>query len=167
MNPAHYHLIVNHFPIITPILGMLVLLTGLLLKSEATQKTAYGLFILGSLSTLLAGATGEGAEEVIEQLPNINEQLIKIHEEASEVFSVASYVLGICALILLWGSWKNLSWTQWGNYLILVVSAGVIYLATVTGSTGGEIRHPEISTTNTLNLQAPSQKEYHDEDGEH
>jgi hypothetical protein len=38
MNGAHWHLVVNHLPIIFPIVGVIVMITGLISKSEAEES---------------------------------------------------------------------------------------------------------------------------------
>ncbi len=60
---------------------------GFLLKSEILKRAAYSIFFLGALTAIAAFSTGEGAEEIVEQIIGINERLIKIHEEASEQFA--------------------------------------------------------------------------------
>jgi len=37
MNEAHFHLIINHFPIIILVVGMFILLSGFLIKSTQTR----------------------------------------------------------------------------------------------------------------------------------
>jgi hypothetical protein len=49
MNDAHLHLVVNHFPIIVPIIGTLILITGVLIGSDTVKKTAFGVLILAAL----------------------------------------------------------------------------------------------------------------------
>ena len=41
MNGAHWHLVVNHLPIVFPIVGVILLVTGLLSKSQAVKRTAF------------------------------------------------------------------------------------------------------------------------------
>ena len=67
MNEAHLHLTFNHLPIIIPIIGLLIMIGGILLKSEVIKRTAYAVFILGALATIPAFASGEGAEEIAEK----------------------------------------------------------------------------------------------------
>ena len=106
MNNAHLHLVVNHWPIIFPVVGVIVLLIGIFTKSEVSKRNAYIIFILGALSSVLAMATGEGAEEAVENLPGVAESLIKTHEEAAELFAGLSYVLGGAALLSLVSSFR-------------------------------------------------------------
>ncbi|ERM81709.1 hypothetical protein P872_19625 [Rhodonellum psychrophilum GCM71 = DSM 17998] len=148
MNQAHLHLVFNHLPIIIPIVGLLVLIGGLVVRSEIVQRTAYLLFVLGALSTIPAFQTGEGAEEIVEEMPGINEESIKIHEEAAETFSLFSYGLGAVSLLGVWANWKKKSFSRMISIVTLAVCLVTLFFAQQTGNTGGVIRHPEITNKN-------------------
>ena len=45
MNGAHWHLVVNHLPIVFPIVGIIIMLIGILSKSEHIKRTALFIFI--------------------------------------------------------------------------------------------------------------------------
>ncbi|HAT80542.1 MAG TPA: hypothetical protein DCS17_03820, partial [Flavobacterium sp.] len=94
MNDAHFHLVVNHLPIIFPLVGVIILVTGLFSKSEAVKRTAFMIFIFGGIAAIVAMSSGEGAEEVVENISGVSENLIKNHEETAETFALLSYVLG-------------------------------------------------------------------------
>jgi len=68
MNGAHFHLVVNHLPIVGLLIGILILITGLALKKVDIQLTALGVFIFSAVSSIVAFNTGEGAEEVVEKI---------------------------------------------------------------------------------------------------
>lgn len=144
MNDAHLHLVFNHFPIIVPIVGMLILIAGFLTNSDVVKRTAFGVFILGAILTFPAMYTGEGAEEIAEKLPGVTDQLIHEHEEKAESLAIVSYVLGLISLFGLWANWKQKSFAKW--IAIAVIGIGIIglYLGKATGTSGGEIRHTEI-----------------------
>ncbi|SMD42178.1 Uncharacterized membrane protein [Aquiflexum balticum DSM 16537] len=144
MNPAHLHLIFNHFPIIIPIIGFLVMVIGFAFRSELLKRAALGLFIFGSILTLPAFGTGEDAEEVIENLPGIEEKYIEIHEEAAETFAYLSYGLGVLSLIGFWANWKEKSMANFLSLFVLLFAVVVLFFAKEAGTTGGEISHPEI-----------------------
>ena len=107
MNQAHYHLALNHLPIIIPMIGLLVLIGGFLTQSETVRRTACLIFVLGALATIPAIGTGEGAEEAVENISGISEITIHGHEEMAETFAVLSYILGLVALAAFWLSWKK------------------------------------------------------------
>jgi len=46
MNGAHYHLVVNHLPIIIPVIGLLVLIGGFIVQSEIVKSRGIGFIIL-------------------------------------------------------------------------------------------------------------------------
>lgn len=144
MNGAHWHLVLNHLPIIIPMVGLLIMLVGFFLESDLLKRAAYGIFILGALTAIAAFSTGEGAEEVVEEIAGIDEQLIKIHEEAAEIFAILLYVLGGISLIGLWANWKEQSYSKIIAVVTIVFSLVVLFYAKQTGTTGGEIRHTEI-----------------------
>lgn len=163
MNQAHYHLILNHLPIISPIIGFLVLIGGHIFRADLIKRVAYTIFILGALCTIPAFATGEGAEEVIENLPGVSEQLIKTHEESADTFAILSYVLGVLSLIGLWANWKQRSVASLFSFVILLVCIVVLFSAKQAGTTGGEIRHTEIRAGNGLNAtESKNEKEKDD-----
>ncbi len=164
MNGAHWHLVVNHLPIIFPIVGILVLITGFISKSEAVKRTAMMIFILGSLASIAAMTTGEGAEEVIEQISDTTENYIKIHEETAETLALLSYILGGMSLIGLWASFKQKNFSNIVSMAILVFAMVVIFFGMQTGTTGGEIRHTEIRSGNTLQANEKDNAEKHEDE---
>lgn len=148
MNGAHWHLVVNHLPIIFPIVGGIVLVTGLISKSEAVKRTAFMIFIFGALAAIAAMSTGEGAEEVVEKINGVTENYIETHEETAETFALLSYILGGISLLGLWASFKQKSFSSIISIATLVFALVVLFFAKQTGTTGGEIRHTEIRSGN-------------------
>jgi uncharacterized membrane protein len=146
MNGAHWHLVVNHLPIIFPLVGAIIMVIGLVSKSEAVKRTSYFIFILGALASVAAMTTGEGAEEVVENIAGITENYIKTHEETAETFALLSYVLGGISLGGLWASFKQKKFSSILTLSTLALSFVVLFFAKQTGTTGGEIRHTEIRT---------------------
>lgn len=144
MNDAHLHLMVNHFPIIVPILGLLILIAGFLTKSDIVKRTALLVFVFGALFTFPAMYTGEGAEEIAENLPGVTDNIIHMHEEKAETFAVFSYILGLLAMV---GFWANRTKKSYSDYIaigVMIFGLIVLYTGKETGTTGGEIRHTEI-----------------------
>ncbi len=147
MNDAHLHMVVNHFPIIGIILGLGVLIIGFLLKNSTIINTAYGLLIVSAIFAAISMATGDVAEEMVEDFPSIGKKIIHEHEEIAEKLALVLYVLGFISVTGLYLNIKKHS----KSYLISVLAIAIgilgIYLAQKTGTTGGKIRHTEIRTT--------------------
>jgi uncharacterized membrane protein len=144
MNDAHFHLIVNHLPIIVPMVGIFVLLIGFILNQEIIKRVSYAIFIIGAIATFPAMNSGEGAEEIVEHLPGMSHDLIHEHEEKAEFFAILSYLLGVVSLISLWVSWKRKKFATMVSALVLVFSVVVLFFGRQAGTSGGEISHPEI-----------------------
>ncbi len=150
MNDAHYHLLFNHLPIIIPIVGLLVLIGGFMIKSDLVKRTAYCIFILGSLATIAAISTGEGAEHAVEGIEGITRDVIHEHEEVAEFFTILSYILGGLSLLALWSNLKRKTYRNYVAFIVLIFSCVVLYYAQKTGNTGGEIRHTEIRNESVM-----------------
>ena len=150
MNGAHWHLVVNHLPIIFPIVGVIVMITGLISKSEAVKRTAFMIFVFGALAAIAAMNTGEGAEEVVENINGVSENFIESHEEAAETFAILSYILGGISLLGLWASFKQKSFSSIISIATLIFAFVVLFFAKQTGTTGGEIRYIEIRSGNNI-----------------
>ncbi len=147
MNDAHLHLVVNHFPIIGTILGLGILITGIIFKSNSVKNTAYVLFIVAAIFAAFSMATGEGAEEMVENMPSIGKEIIHEHEEMAEKLAIVLYALGVISLIGLFMNYKNKAKAKFVSYIAVVVAVIGVFFAQQTGTTGGEIRHTEIRAT--------------------
>lgn len=151
MNDAHLHMIVNHFPIIGTIFGFGILIVGLFLKNKTLINTSYVLFIVAAIFGAFSMGTGEGAEELVEDMPNIGKQIIHEHEELAEKLAVLLYVLGTLSLGGLYLNFKNNARAKLLSFLILGVATAGLFLVQKVGTSGGEIRHTEIRTNaNTM-----------------
>jgi uncharacterized membrane protein len=143
MNNAHYHLALNHLPLITPFIGFLILVTGIIFPSAIIKRVAYSVFILGAFFTIPAFLTGDMAGKTVESLVNIK-PFIHEHEEKAEAFAMLSYILGAMSLLGLWANWKQKTYSNTFSYMILTFVVVMLIFAKQTATTGGEIRHTEI-----------------------
>ena len=144
MNDAHIHLVINHLPIIFPLVGVIVLATGFFSKSDPVKRTAFMIFTLGAIAAFFAMNTGEGAEEIVEKIDGITKEVIHTHEEAAETFGLLSYILGGLSILSLWASFKQKSFSNILSIVTILFAIVVLFFAKETGTTGGEIRHTEI-----------------------
>jgi len=146
MNEAHFHLLVNHFPITGTILGLLTLGFGLLFKNETVIKTSLFLIAFTSLLAIPSLLSGEGAEEAIEDLTGVSHDLIHEHEEKGELFLKFSIALAILSLVSIWSITKQKKFKAAILWVTLGFGLATAFLATQVGISGGHIRHPEIES---------------------
>jgi uncharacterized membrane protein len=166
MNDAHLHMVVNHFPIIGTIFGFGILIIGLILKNKTLMNTSYVLFIIAAIFAAFSMGTGEGAEELVEDMPNIGKQIIHEHEELAEKLAILLYVLAGLSLVGLYLNFKNNVKAKLLSFLILGIATAGLFLAQKVGTSGGEIRHTEIrANASTLN-SGSTEKSATTEEGE-
>ncbi|MFM9989028.1 hypothetical protein [Flavobacterium sp.] len=149
MNDAHLHMVVNHFPIIGTIFGLGILIAGIILKNNSAKNIAYFLFIVSAIFAAFSMGTGEGAEELVEDMPNVGKKIIHEHEELAEKFAIVLYVLGVVSLAGLYLNLKNHAKANLISYLAVVISVIGVFLAQQVGTSGGEVRHTEIRANAT------------------
>lgn len=157
MNFAHWHLLLNHLPVLGTAFGTLLLLTGLLKRSDELKRLSLWVFVLAAVVAVPAYLTGEPAESVIERLPNVAENLIERHEDWALISLLATGLTGIVAL-LGWFSYRKAErlpqWLSAGALGLALVTSG---LMAWTANLGGQIRHPEIVAANAGQLNQAGQ----------
>jgi len=158
MNDAHLHLLVNHFPIIGTIFGLGILISGIIFKNNSVKNVSYVIFIVTAIFAFIGMSSGEGAEEIVEDMPNIGKQIIHEHEEIAEKLAVVLYVLGVVSLFGLYANLKNHRKAKLTSYLAIVIAIVGLVLAKSVGTSGGEIRHTEIRA----NIQKAQSSEVED-----
>ncbi|MBL7857527.1 MAG: hypothetical protein JNM57_07550 [Cyclobacteriaceae bacterium] len=151
MNQAHYHLFLNHLPIIGTLFGILTLAAGFIFTSNHVKRTALGIFIVAAVFAVPGFLTGEGAEEVVEGLPGVSENIIEEHEELASLFIWLTSTLGIVSLLTLYADVREKSFRTMLYGLTLVLCIATMVLAQQVGTTGGAIRHTEIRSAGTGN----------------
>lgn len=159
MNDAHLHMVVNHFPIIGTIFGFGILIAGLVLKNKTLQNTSYALFVVAAIFAAISMGTGEGAEELVEDMPNVGKQIIHEHEELAEKLAILLYILGGLSLVGMYLNLKNHSKAKLLSYLILGTATAGLLLVQKVGTSGGEIRHTEIRANFSANNSDGTEKQ--------
>ncbi len=144
MNDAQLHLALNHLPLVFPFAGIVVMLVGILSKSQAVQRTAYLLFILAALFTIAAMWSGEEAEHMVEHLPGVEHDYIENHEHQAETLAILLYILGGLSLLGLLLNLKQRAFQQVIAIGVTIFAVILLFFGKQTATSGGEIRHPEI-----------------------
>lgn len=144
MNWAHVHLFLNHFPVVTAVLGLPLFLVALLRGSDALRKVALGAFVAAAALAVPAYFTGEPAEERIDDLYGVSEVDIERHEESAEIAAIVVGLQGAVALAALVLMKRRPGLPAPIATTLLVLSVAGAVLMARTANLGGMIRHPEI-----------------------
>lgn len=152
MNGANIHLALNHFPIVGLIIAVVLLLAGVLLKQQVLARAALAMTFVLALIAIPVNASGEEAEEVLEHSPyemQVSHDVIHEHEEAAESAFYLMLAVGVMALgafFLLRRNHPRATLATWITLITMVVVAGLMVRV---GHLGGEIRHPEIISSDS------------------
>lgn len=150
MNTAHWHLILNHFPIIGTLGGIVVLLYGLIRKSNDTKVLGALLILAMAIISVIVMETGEAAEEVVEKVPGISEAAMEAHEDAAKIANGILIASGVLALISLVLHFFKKNAVTIAMSATLVLSSVAFGFMGYTGYLGGKIRHTETTTGNSI-----------------
>lgn len=159
MNKAHLHMVFNHFPIIGLFFGIGILVYGLLKKQTILVNTAYVIFIICMIMGKATMMTGEGAEEIVEEL-GISHNIIHEHEEIAEKFMKLLYLLGLTSILGLIANIKKHTKAHLIIYITIIVAVASAVVSTFVGNSGGEIRHTEIRDTTSTSEELHSDDDH-------
>ncbi len=142
MNGAHWHLLVNHFPIVGSLIAAIVLGFGLFRRNESIVQLGFGLFVLMTIATFVTNQTGEQAERYLKSINALDEKLLHNHEEAADLANIGMYLTGgLSLLALVWQRAKEMRFLPISIFGIALITLGL--MANV-GRLGGLIMHKEL-----------------------
>jgi hypothetical protein len=142
MNFAHLHLLLNHFPIIGTIVGLGLFLISLVGKTKDLRRAGLIIFSAMALVAIPTFFSGSGAQGAIRKTPGVSEVLIERHQGAAMLALLFMEITGAVSLVGLWTS-RQARW-NWSLSAVLLFSIVTVGLMARVGTTGGDIRHPEI-----------------------
>ena len=147
LNGAHWHLLVDHFPIVGSLLATIVLGYGLARRQESISQLSFGLFVLMSLATLVTNQTGESAEHYLKSIHALDRPRLHVHQEAADIANIGMYPTGLLSLLAL--SWQRAKQLRFLPILIFILSLITFGLMANVGRLGGLIRHTELRDEST------------------
>jgi len=144
MNASQIHLALNHAPLFFSIAGCLILLYGFIRKDDSLKFLSLYFMIAAALFTIPVYLTGEGTEEMVEELPGISERLIERHEEMARIGLIVIIIAGIAASTALIIRKKP---ALLKSALVLCAFLSFISFGVMaqTAHLGGQIRHSELT----------------------
>lgn len=143
MNAAQVHLALTHMPVILTITGLTILLISLFIKKQAVTNTGLIVLVAAGVFAIPVFFSGEGAEEIVEELTGVTGSMIEEHEDIAKfsLFAVsATAVLALLAMII-----GNKKIFRPISYLVVVFALVTSGVMAYTAHLGGQIRHTEIT----------------------
>lgn len=149
INAPHWHVLLNHIPIIGVPMVAILLAWGLAKANDAMIRLALVATVLMAGAAWLANTTGGKAEEALEdaKVTWFSEDRIHEHEEAGEKAEIAAIVTGVLALATLVLARGGKSPNRLATRGVLLGLGTSAVLLAWTGWEGGKIRHDEFGMT--------------------
>ena len=141
-------------------MGGLILVYALLLKSERTITAAYAVLVASAIGGIITYATGEGAEETVEQISGISKAALDQHEDLAFFAFIGILFAGLASLVGLFLQYMKSTYSAtvaWVTFFASVVAFSVL---AVTGYSGGQIRHTELSQSANVNVQGDEEDDH-------
>ncbi len=163
MNATHFHLLLNHFPIIGTLIGTIILVYGFITKELKIKILSAYIIAAMALLAVPVYLTGEPAEETVEHISGISEINIELHEEAAEFAIVLMSITGLLALITIIITKKIPAQIHKSFFVLIVFSFFSFAAMARVGYLGGKIRHTELYES-VLSKTPPSNIDEQEED---
>lgn len=147
MSYVHFHLLLNHIPIVASGIALLLLLLAEIKRDPGIARAGWIVMVVTAAAALPTYLTGEPAEEAVEHLPGVVKELIEIHEKralAALIIAAFGGILGLASLCTAHVREQPPRPLALITLLAVLVGAGVMAW---TGNAGGKIRHTEIRST--------------------
>jgi len=164
MNATHFHLLLNHFPIIGTLIGTIILVYGFITKELKIKILSAYVIAAMALVAVPVYLTGEPAEETVEHISGISETSIELHEEAAEFAIVMMSITGFLALISIVVSKIKPALILRVCYVLLLFSTISFAAMARVGYLGGKIRHTELNDNITKTAPSNGLEEREEED---
>ena len=145
MNAVQIHLVMNHVPVVAPVVAGLLLVIGLVVKSEPVIRTGLLTLIAAALLALPVYFTGEPVEKVAEKLPGVAKSSIETHESAAKATVVLLGLLGAGSIAALVAYRRRALPVGVGGAMLAICLVAAAQVAW-TAHLGGQIRHTELTS---------------------
>ena len=158
MNAAHWHLAMNHIPVVGTALAAGLLAFALWKKRAELFGVCLGAFVLLAVLTVPVYLTGGRAEDVIMEMPGVevDEAFVAPHESAARIAFIGSAVLGVAALGGLLAGRRAAGPPRAFVIVVFILALLEAGLLVRTANLGGNIRHPEIRSPSPATAAPPA-----------
>ncbi len=137
----------NHVPVLGALFVGLLLVCGMVRWSEELLRLGLWWLVGLMLLSIPIKFTGDFATEKVSELPGTETAMIAAHEQAADQATAGVFLVGLVAAIALFQARKGKPVPKWGIIAALVLTLATFGLMARTANLGGQIRHPEIRTS--------------------
>lgn len=154
MNEAHLHVLLTHGPVAGIFFGLLVLGWGIWRSNRSIVQIGMALFVFTGIFLTGLYLTGEGAEEVVEELATVEHETIEAHESLAQYTLLAGIFLALASIWALVRSAADRARSA-GAVVKGVFIAGLVVAGLIswTAYRGGQINHPEFRSETQVQVE--------------
>lgn len=141
IDPAHLHLMVNHFPIVLSIVGVGALAVGAVWRRDFYWRTGLNLMVLAAIGAVVAIVTGEFASDEIRQRAFVVRGTIGAHSTGAYAALWMLLVAGIIAGYAWWRARAGsaLALPAWLRNVVIISALAGAALVSYAAYEGGII----------------------------
>ena len=153
MNWVHLHLALNYVPVLGAFFGALLLLVGLVRRSDELQRVSLWALALLAAVSIPIKFTGDFASEALmpkggaAPIVALEPKLLHAHEQAADQATTGVFLLGLVAAAGLFAARGGKPVPRWSLTASLVLALATFLLMARTANLGGQLRHPELRGT--------------------
>ena len=155
MNYSHVHIILNHFPSIGTLFGLILLVYALWKRKQELEIVSFIIFLVMAMVAIPTVVTGGAADLAVSERPDVNLAMIELHRDAAVAAFTVLMLTGTVAWIALWQYRRFQAPSKWVVWTVLGLAVVTLALMMQTGTLGGEISHPEIRAADAPEITAP------------
>ncbi|HEY2572781.1 MAG TPA: hypothetical protein VGH65_01890 [Verrucomicrobiaceae bacterium] len=146
MNSTHWHLLINHIPVLAVPFGFVVLLWGMLRRSSEVQKLSFAVFIVAAAIGWPTHETGHDASMELQDSSDATSGFVMLHDAAAGYALWAVGALAFFAIIAWIAGRGSRAVPAWASVIVLLLSLFASAVLARTAYLGGQVRHTEIRT---------------------
>lgn len=147
MNAAHWHLLLNHLPVLGTLFSAILLAVAIFLKNAQFQRVSLVFLLCCALAAIPVYLTGNAAEGIVEKLPEASEEIIEAHERMGTITLIVMQLLAFASVVVLFAWRKAPEPSPRAALAVLLFALICTALAGYTANLGGQVRHTEIRPT--------------------
>jgi uncharacterized membrane protein len=144
MNWVHLHLALNHIPVLGSLFVVILLVLGLIKRSDELKRTSLWGFLVLTLMSIPIKFTGDSAYEKTSAEAWMSAPIAEAHEQSADQATTGVFLLGIAAAFGLFRGRGKRTIPTWVYATTLILALATFVLMARTANLGGQIRHTEI-----------------------
>ena len=163
MNGVQLHFLFNHMPMFMALFALILWVVNFFKPTAILKNLAMVIMVVMGLLSFAAMATGEEAEEVMEQW-GMSHKAIHEHEELAEVAHFSALGVAVLAIVVFFIERKKQIQIKAFPFIAMIGLIGVLITMSIAAHEGGKLSHPELYQTPPAGSEEGSEDSHESEE---